>query len=151
MSSLTLKKSTPPHTMIIAILFFASLSIEPSMLNLLQRLSTCLTRAISFAHKIHLASAITCYKCRSVNNNNYGCNDPFSDGQVERRECPAYERCAKITGTNNNGQYFVIRDCYKTNFGGEQRQSYREKRIQYYQVLKVRDVLESVPCVSKSD
>ena len=30
------------------------------------------------------------------------------------RECPAYERCAKITGSNSRGEGYTIRDCYRT-------------------------------------
>ena len=85
---------------------------------------------------------VTCFKCRSIENNNPGCNDPFRGNgyiswpsqsatptRVERRQCPPFEKCVKITGLNYNSQYFTIRDCYKTNyFSG----SYRERRISYY-------------------
>lgn len=75
---------------------------------------------------------VACFKCRSVDGNNPNCRDPFNyQMKTEKRDCPAYERCAKITGTNGNRQYVIIRDCYKTNFqpksGG-----YRDKRITYY-------------------
>lgn len=87
-----------------------------------------LTR-ISFLSK---GEGVACYKCRSVDGNNPNCRDPFNyQMKTEKRECPAYERCAKITGTNGNRQYIIIRDCYKMNFqpksGG-----YRDKRITYY-------------------
>lgn len=83
---------------------------------------------------------ITCFKCRSIENNNGVCNDPFryqsgnpggGGPRVERRECPSYERCVKITGYNNHRQYFLIRDCYKTNYHPSG--SYRDRRISYYQ------------------
>lgn len=90
------------------------------------------------------AAAISCYKCRSMDNSNPACLDPFSEQmKVEKRECPNYERCAKITGSSSNGQYFVIRDCFKTNY--EPRSTaYREKRIQYYQ-----DMLEGEISICK--
>lgn len=124
--------STHRISVIFAVFLFM-LPIEPSKLLLVSARPHVMCCSIP-------AFAIVCYKCRSVNNNNYACSDPFDEQrQVERRECPAYERCAKITGINHNGQYFVIRDCYRTNFDARQ-QTYREKRIQYYQVfLKVRD------------
>jgi hypothetical protein len=47
------------------------------------------------------------------------CGDPFRSigeqyGKIEKRECPAYERCAKITGSNSRGEGYIIRDCYRT-------------------------------------
>ena len=64
-------------------------------------------------------AGITCYKCRNFNNNNLECGDPFrvigeSYGKIEKRDCPAYERCAKITGSNSRGEGYTIRDCYRT-------------------------------------
>ena len=83
-------------------------------------------------------SAIICFKCRSINNNNGDCTDPFtlsssSQAKVERRECPAFERCAKITGINSNSQSYVIRDCYRASLPDARFGSYKDPRIPYYQ------------------
>lgn len=64
--------------------------------------------------------------------------DPFklsssSQAKVERRECPAFERCAKISGMNAASQSYVIRDCYRTTQPDARFGSYKDARIPYYQ------------------